>query len=191
MAQQMMLGYAAHPGDFPHVAPMPLMFALGGYKAAREAQQEAQAALRLATERKNASLDSLRQIMKDCLKRSAVDAAGDSEKLNYIGWGPVAAPQPAPPPEAAGDLTSLAEGPGTLTLTWTSGAGGGPVRNYILERRGHTESGQFGPWLIVGSFLDTRAELTNQPRGIQLEYRVKAVNTGGESGPSNPVAVVL
>ena len=33
--------------------------------------------------------------------------------------------------------------------------------------------------------------LTNQPRGPQLEYRVKAVNVGGESIPSNTVAVVL
>jgi len=31
----------------------------------------------------------------------------------------------------------------------------------------------------------------NQPRGVPLEYRVKAINTGGESVPSNPVAVVL
>jgi hypothetical protein len=29
------------------------------------------------------------------------------------------------------------------------------------------------------------------PRGPQLEYRVKAVNVGGESIPSNTLAVVL
>jgi len=31
----------------------------------------------------------------------------------------------------------------------------------------------------------------NQPRGQQFEYRIKAVNTGGESPPGNTVAVVL
>ena len=37
----------------------------------------------------------------------------------------------------------------------------------------------------------TEATLTGQPRGPQLEYRIKAVNIGGESIPSNTVAVVL
>ena len=35
------------------------------------------------------------------------------------------------------------------------------------------------------------AEEEYMPRGPQLEYRVKAVNVGGESIPSNTVAIVL
>ena len=39
--------------------------------------------------------------------------------------------------------------------------------------------------------IESETSLTNQPRGPQLEYRVKAINVGGESIPSNTVAVVL
>jgi hypothetical protein len=187
----MLMGYAAHPGDFPSTSTGAVFLALKGYKTARDEQIQARSALRLATEQKIASLGSLSEIMRSCLKKSTVDVADDPQKLAYIGWGPTAALQPAAPPEAPGNLASLAEGPASLTLEWQSPAGGGPVRNYIIERRQQAESGQFAPWVIVGSFLDSRAELTSQPRAIQLEYRVKAVNTGGQSPPSNTAAVVL
>jgi hypothetical protein len=35
------------------------------------------------------------------------------------------------------------------------------------------------------------AKLTNQPKGAKLEYRVKAINSSGESMPSNTISVVL
>ena len=35
------------------------------------------------------------------------------------------------------------------------------------------------------------AGLTNQPRGIDLEYRIVAINAAGNSVPSNTVAAVL
>jgi hypothetical protein len=43
----------------------------------------------------------------------------------------------------------------------------------------------------VGSSLNNEINLIDQPRGIQMEYRVKAANIGGESTPSNTAAVVL
>jgi len=39
--------------------------------------------------------------------------------------------------------------------------------------------------------VESEASLINQPCGPQLEYRVKTVNIGGESIPSNTVPVVL
>ena len=51
--------------------------------------------------------------------------------------------------------------------------------------------GEFGEWGQAGIALETETTLMNQPRGPQLEYRVKAINTGGESMPSNTVMVVL
>ncbi len=38
---------------------------------------------------------------------------------------------------------------------------------------------------------ETNASLKGQPRGVQLEYRVKAINKAGQSEASNTIAVVL
>lgn len=191
LAYTMALGYMAHLGDFPNVLPFSLMFALINYKTARDAQIQAQSVVHLATERKNAKLNNLCQTMKGCLKKSAVDVADDGEKLAYIGWGPKAGPQPVGPPAAPGNLVSLAEGPGTVILKWDSPIGGAPVRNYIIEQREQIEGGPFGNWQQVGMAFGSESTIMNQPRGQQLEYRVKAVNIGGESEPSNTAAVVL
>ncbi len=43
----------------------------------------------------------------------------------------------------------------------------------------------------VAIAIESEASLIDPPRGPQLEYRVKAVNVGGETIPSNTVAVVL
>ena len=68
---------------------------------------------------------------------------------------------------------------------------GGAVRTYVIERRDQAESGEFGDWSQVSIALQSESIIMGQPRGSQLEYRVKAINTGGESPPSNTVAVVL
>jgi hypothetical protein len=39
--------------------------------------------------------------------------------------------------------------------------------------------------------IQTEATLVAQPKGIELEYRVIAVNKAGEGPPSNTVMVVL
>jgi len=79
---------------------------------------------------------------------------------------------------------------------------GGPVRTYIIERRELTidETGDGGigrgigrgnKWKQTAISLETRALLKGQPRGVQLEYRVRAINKAGQSEPSNTIAVVL
>jgi len=66
------------------------------------------------------------------------------------------------------------------------------IKNYIVERREQPEGGgEFGPWLIVGTVLNNKINLTDQPQAVQLEYRVKAVNTTGQSNHSNIAAIVL
>jgi len=68
---------------------------------------------------------------------------------------------------------------------------GCPVRNYILHRRDANAQGEFGNWQLLDLFYDTLAILTDQPRTIELEYRVKAMNPAGESLSSNTATVVL
>ena len=130
--------------------------------------------------------------MKNDLKKSEVDTASDPTKLAEIGWAPRSQPVPVDPPGQPVNFHPTAEGPGDVWLEWESPATGGLVRNYIIECRERAAGGtEFGDWSVVGTSLNTDTHLLEQPRGIQLEYRVKSANVSGESMPSNTAAVVL
>lgn len=195
LVNAMIAGYTAHPGDFPSRPPGPrLPVKRNAYMAAKNAQTEALAAAQIATEQKDAKLAALIELMKAELKKSEVDVGADSEKLEYIGWGPKAPPSPTEAPGQPRNLDAVMQGAGTVLLDFKAPArgSGGQVRTYVIERRQQPEGGgEFGDWQQAGVALETEATLVNQQRGVQLEYRVKAINTGGESPPSNTSAVVL
>lgn len=44
---------------------------------------------------------------------------------------------------------------------------------------------------MVKTSMNTEITLTGQPRGVQLEYVVVAMNKAGDGPPSNPVMAVL
>lgn len=196
LAEAMIAGYTAHPTDFPSIDPLTdlvaLQTALSGYQTDKQGQIDAHAQAQLATVTKGTKLDDLVELMKNDLKLSEVDVADDPEKLAQIGWGPRQQPQPVEAPGQPTNLHPVAEGQGMLWLAWDRPDSGGPIRNYIVERREQPAGGgEFGMWNIVGTALNNEISLTDQPRGIQMEYKVKAVNAGGESVPSNTSAVVL
>jgi hypothetical protein len=194
LALAMIYGYWNHAADFPSADFSPWSPEYSTYNTAKNAQTEALAAAQVATEQKNAKLAVLIEVMKDELKKSEVDAGADSEKLEYLGWGQKASPSPADPPGQPRNLDAIIQGANTVLLDFKAPArgSGGNVRTYVIERRQQPEGGgEFGEWQQAGIALESETTLMNQPRGVQLEYRVKAVNTGGESLPSNTVAVVL
>ena len=103
-------------------------------------------------------------------------------------------PQPAGPPSQPQNLTALTQDTSAVTLGWKPPANGsgGPVRTYVIEKRNQPPGGgDFSKWQPVATAFETQITLTGQQRSVQLEYRVKAINTGGESVPSNSAAVVL
>ena len=186
------------PADFPSIDPatelVALQTALNSYQTDKSAQENAKGEAKIATVAKTSALDALAELMKNDLKLSEVDVADAPEKLALIGWGPRQQPQPVPPPAPPTNLHSVAEGQGILWLAWDRPAAdsGGTVRNFVVERRQQPAGGgDFTEWSIAGSVLNNEINLIDQPRGIQMEYRVKAVNIGGESAPSNTAAVVL
>ena len=191
LAAQMQAGYTAHPTDFPSVNVAALTAALNNYDAARAAQQSTQAAAKAATVAKAQRLVELVAVMKNDLKLSEVDAASEPVKLDEIGWGTKAQPTALTPPNMATDLTAGKEGAGTVTLQWKKPAGGGAVRNYIIERQQADDVGVLGNWQMLTFAYDNVVDLTDQPRGTQMQYRVIAANTAGQSNPSNTVPVVL
>ncbi len=101
---------------------------------------------------------------------------------------PVAAPgQPL-------NFIAVNEGAGTIDFEWDIPATGtgGPVESYWIERREQPAGGgEFGSWAKVEIAYTTEMTLLEQPLGVQLEYRLFAINNGGSSIASNTVAAVL
>ena len=191
LAAQMEAGYIAHPTDFPSVTVADLTAALGAYNVALAGQQNARAAAKAATSVKESALTDLVAVMKTDLKLSEVDTAGDPVKLDEIGWGTKSPPTPLAEPGSPRDLAALNEGPGTLDLQWNKPADGGAVRNYVIQRNNAGEPATAGLWQTIQFAYGTTVPLTEQPRGVQLEYRVLSSNATGMSGPGNTVPVVL
>lgn len=196
LVEAMIAGYIANPADFPSIDPLTDLVALQGalatYQTDKQSQVNAKAQAKISTQTKSTTLDALTELMINDLKLSEVDVAADPTKLALIGWGPRQDPQPVEAPGQPTNLHPVAEGQGLLWLAWDSPESGGPLRNYIVQRREQPAGGGvFGSWEIVGTALNNEISLTDQPRGVQMEYRVIATNLGGESMPSNTSAVVL
>jgi hypothetical protein len=78
-----------------------------------------------------------------------------------------------------------------ICLVWGKSKNGGPIRCYTIECRQCNGSNPYGDWMLAATALNNEAKLTNQPIGVKLEYRIKAINSTGESMPSNTISVVL
>jgi hypothetical protein len=193
LADTMVAGFTAYATDFPSVTVADLTTALNNYKSQRQTQEAAEGQAQIATVTKDDKLDALVEMMKSDLKLSEVDTVTDPEKLYEIGWGPRSGPTPIIAPASPTELHPTAEGQGSISLVWNRPAtdSGGPVRNYIIERHDQQQGGTFGSWNLVQTTYNTEINLVDQPDSVRVEYRVKAVNAGGESMPSNTVSVVL
>lgn len=193
LADTMLSGYLAHVDDFPSAIKPQLNQKINACKAAINAQLLARAAFRVASAAKRQSLENLTGLMKKDLKISEVDTIDQPEKLTEIGWAPRQNPQPVAAPGQPLNLHPVAEGQGMLWLSWDSPAtgSGGPVRNYIIQRRRQPDNNPPGQWILAGTAFDNGVELANQPRVTKLEYRIIASNSAGQSLPSNTINVVL
>ncbi len=202
LVESMIAGYSEHPGDFPSADVAALQTARVQYEAVSEALLQAQAAAKIAAVQKAEKLELLQAITRQELKKSQVDTADEPEKLGFIGWGPKADPQSMQAPCPPGNLKIISQGiggedndEGILHLGWRKSAFKRArfVRYYSVERRQMTKelSDTNGPWQHITSALDNKISLTEEPTGVRLEYRVKAVNKGGESSPTNTICVVL
>ena len=56
----------------------------------------------------------------------------------------------------------------------------------VLRPRGAT-----GEWVDVGTSVGRQIPLSDQETGVELEFRVSAINKAGEGRPSNTVRAVL
>ncbi len=79
------------------------------------------------------------------------------------------------------------EGDTWVVFDWKPPVDGGAVAAYKIQRRKRDG----GSWRDVGTSVDTAQLLSGQPRGIEFEYRLLAVNKAGTGQPSATVTVVL
>ena len=85
LADMMLKGYFLHSADFPSVFRMMLLFEIRKFENAVKVQLDAVSAFRQESQKKNEKLQSLKAVMRQCLKKSVVDTKDNPEKLLLIG----------------------------------------------------------------------------------------------------------
>ena len=194
LALQIVDGLENNPGVYPDppVTPADLTTLASTANTKKLTVTVAKAAHEETVIEKNTAYDSLVTKMKEVIRYCENTVGFSNEKLTLIGWSGRKTPEPTPAPGQPSVFTIVSEGEGTISFEWDAPGldEGGKADSYVVERRikGETE---FGPWTQAGYTFETQIELSEQPRGVQMEYRVSAVNLAGTSVPSNTTAAVL
>jgi len=102
------------------------------------------------------------------------------------GWRPRRPRTALKPPGEVRNIEILKEGDTWLLLSWDKPDEGGEVTAYHIQRREPR-----GEWEEVATSIDRIELLRDQPRGLELDFRVLATNRAGTGGPSATVTAVL
>ena len=192
LANNISNGLAAHAEDFPNIDSIEFNISVAEYTSSKSGAEDAKSASMIATASKQDALDGLVEKMKTVLKQAEVDCAANPEKLTEIGWSGRKTPTPLALPGQPTELVPVYEGPGILTLKWNRPKTGGAVSSFRIERSDQPEGGGVpGPWTLVNTYYTNQVTLENQPRSIEMQYRVIATNAAGDSLASNIATVVL
>jgi hypothetical protein len=189
LAQQVIAGLQAN-SEIDTNAPVKavgLQARLDAFIAKRNAATMKEAESVQATREKDDELELFDEDLTSDLRYLELKAKKNQGLLNEFGWGLPADPTKLELPGQPRALEAPVQGGGFVFLDWKEAIDGGAVTNYRIQRR--LASG--GDWENVGDAIPSEATLLNQPRGVELEYRVIAVNRVGESAPSNTVSLVL
>ena len=189
LASSVMAGLTAHPAVYP--APtVDLAVAqaqIDAYNQARAALTEANAIKEMATRTKQDAYNTVKDSLKKQLRYAENVTGFDDNKLNMLGWAGKH-PKTSVLPGQVRNLRALEQGRDYVVLGWMSPADGGRAGAYQIMRR---DGRGAGAWIDAGVSMATKVKLLDQPRHIDMEYRVAALNKTGMGKESNTVAVVL
>jgi len=171
----------------PTVSTVNLDALMAAYTDAKNAAVAAAAAAEAATSAKTDALSELVAAMKSDLRYAENTVDFEDSKLKLLGWSGRKDPTPQPAPGQVQLLEVVQQGEGWLSLRWKAPATGGSPSAYKVMRRQRPE----GEWSEVHTAVTAEANLINQPRGLELEYRIIAVNKAGSGEPSNTQMIVL
>jgi len=189
LAHVMTQGLGQAPEDFPTppVAPDELQKQFDAYNAVLMAAVAAETALRQHHSDKDDALEELVDSMKATIKYAEVAVRDEPEKLSQIGWAERGRGNALEPAGEVRAIDVKAEGDDWVVFDWKAPVDGGAVAAYTIQRRNRAG----GSWEDVGTAVETEHLLGKQPRGVELEYRVIAVNRAGSGQPSGVMTVVL
>lgn len=188
LARVVIDGLRAAPEDFPNmpVSADELQQLLDEVEGDLVAVTAAKAAYHECHKRKDRSVYELKRALKAVLAIAEVAARRHPERLTGLGWGPRRERRPAQPPGEVRNIKIETQGETYVLLSWKPPVDGGAVAAYQLQRQ---RGG--GPWKDVDVCTTLHRLLSDQPRGVDLEYRVVARNKAGVGSPSATVTCVL
>lgn len=186
------IGLTANPATFPNGNAAEIQLVYTTLNATGDAKDAALALYRQAVENERIAAEAAKKALKRQLRQAEIDTNNDPGKLALIHWSPTAPKTPSTPPGEPRDFTAVVQLPTSVKFTWRAPArgDGGKVRDYRLDRREIVSTGGFTDWHEVATSFEKKHTLRDQPRGIELQYRVVALNIAGEN-PSRTVDVVL
>jgi hypothetical protein len=170
----------------PTVSPAVLRAQLDDYREKSVALTRARAEAKLRRVDKDKALKTLKDSMRANLRYAEIAARRHPEQLIQLGWRARRPPKPLQPPGEVRNIKIRDEGETWLLLTWEAPDDGGEVAMYHIQRREPR-----GEWEGVATSIDRLELLRDQPRGMDLEFRVLAKNNAGTGGPSATVKAVL
>ncbi len=154
---------------------------------ARAALTEAIAVKEMATTEHQKQIAELKDMMRQQLRYAENETGFDDDKLKLLGWAGKREGHSMVPGQVR-SLRAVEQGTDFVVLSWMSPAGGGRAGAYQIFRRDDRQS---EVWIHAGVSMATTTQLLDQPRHIDMEYRVAALNKTGTGPMSNTVAVVL
>jgi multidrug efflux pump subunit AcrA (membrane-fusion protein) len=189
LAEEMIAGFTDNPLVYPAppVAVLDLTAAKTAVTTAMTAATAARAAAEAAVDAKGTALEALESAMKTDIRYAENTVDFDDVKLKLIGWGAKKASTSLTAPGQTLELTVPVQGDGSVSLAWKAPIDGGAPQAYKVMRRERPA----GAWEDVHTAVIAEAQLTDQPKAIELEYQIIAVNKAGEGQPSNTQMVVL
>jgi hypothetical protein len=188
LAELVVQGLEQAPEDFPAppVPPDELRIRMAAVQTARAAAVNAESAFKEQHAIKDEAIEELADSLKANLKYAEFAVRDQPEKLSKLGWSLRRDGTPLQPPGEVRNIAIGAEGDTWVILRWEKPVDGGPPGVYTIQRR------QDGSrWEDIGISTDTEELVSNQERGVELYFRVFAVNKAGTGQPSATVAVVL
>lgn len=189
LADEMIAGLADNPAVYPilPVAVAGLTASKNEFLAAKSGVVAAKAAYEAALAVKDAARETLTGQMKEDIRYAENTAGFDDAKLKLIGWGAKRVSVSLTAPGQTLELTVPMQGDGSVMLAWKAPIDGGDVAAYQVMRRPRAE----GAFEDVATAVIPEATLTAQPKGVELEYQIIAVNKAGQGQPTNTQMVVL